>query len=87
MTVNILPHARKSPLGRVDLSKEREWLLQHRDEYRGQWVVLGNGILIGHTADKREVAAIVDSARAQGIRAPYAKFVSDDSEPIWMGWL
>jgi hypothetical protein len=86
MTVRVLPHARKSSLGRVDLSREREWLLQHGHEYRGQWVVVGNGRLIGHTADKSEVASIVDSARAEGIRAPYVKFVSNDSEPIWMGW-
>ena len=87
MTVRVLPHARKSPLGKVDLSREREWLLQHSHEYRGQWVVLGNGGLVGHTADKSEVASIAGRARAEGIRAPYVKFVSDDWEPIWMGWL
>ena len=31
-----VPKVRRSTHGRVDLSKEREWVRQHRDEYRGQ---------------------------------------------------
>lgn len=30
-----VPKVRRSSHGRVDLSKEREWVRQHRDEYRG----------------------------------------------------
>ena len=87
MTAKTFPQVRKSLLGKVDLSKEREWMLQHGHEYIGQWVVLGDGRLIGHTADSSEVAAIVASARGEGILLPYVKFVDDESEPIWMGWL
>ena len=45
------------------------------------------GELVGHSADRAEVGAIVGKARARGIETPYVKFLSDDSEPIWMGWL
>jgi hypothetical protein len=87
MTTKTFPQVRKATLGAADLSKEREWLLQHGYEYIGEWVVLGKGHLIGHTVDNTEVAALVDMARAQGIHIPYVKFVSDESEPVWMGWL
>ena len=87
VTAKTLSPIRKSRFGRVDLSKEREWVLQHAQEYVGQWIVLGDGRLIGNTANGDELAAIVDKARAEGIRAPYVEFVSGDTEPIWMGWL
>jgi len=87
MTAKTLPHARKSSLGKVDLSREREWILQNRHLYVGEWVVLGDGVLVGHSADASEVTAIVEKDRARGIETPYVKFVSEDSEPIWMGWL
>ena len=87
MTAKTLPHTRKSPLGRVDLSREREWILQHGHQYQGQWVVLADGILLGHSPDGGELGAIVERARAEGIETPYVKFVREDSEPIWMGWL
>ena len=87
MTAKTLPHTRKSSLGKVDLSREREWILQHRHLYVGEWIVLGDGDLVGHSADSADVDAIVERARAQGIATPYVKFVSEDSEPIWMGWL
>jgi hypothetical protein len=87
MTANTLPHIRKSSLGKVDLSREREWILQHGHLYLGEWVVLGDGDLVGNSADNADVGAIVESARARGIETPYVKFVSKDSQPIWMGWL
>lgn len=87
MTAKTLPHTRKSSLGKVDLSSEREWILQHGHLYVGEWVVLGDGDLVGHSADSCDVVAIVANARARGIETPYVKFVSEDSEPIWMGWL
>jgi len=86
MTSKTFPQVRKSSLGRVDLSREREWILQHAHRYIGQWVVLDGDRLVGHTDDSRQVAAIVEMARAEGILTPYVKFVSDKSGPIWMGW-
>ena len=87
MTTRTFPQVRKATLGTADLSKEREWLLQHGHEYVGEWVVLGEGHLIGHTTDSNEVATIAAKARAQGIPISYIKFVSDESESVWMGWL
>ncbi|MEW6209747.1 MAG: hypothetical protein AB1631_15395 [Acidobacteriota bacterium] len=42
---------------------------------------------MGHTRDSGGVTAIVEKARDEGIVTPYVKFISKDSEPIWMGWL
>lgn len=81
------PKVRRSPHGRVDLSKEREWVLANRDKYRGQWVVLDGDRLVGHTADPKALKAIFDQARAEGVRAPFVKRIGLDDEPIWMAWL
>lgn len=85
MTVKTLPHTRKSSLGKVDLSRERDWIVQHRHEYSGEWIVLRNGRLFGHTADSAKVSAIVDEARNEGVVTPYVKFITEDPAPIWMG--
>jgi hypothetical protein len=87
MTAKTLPYTRKSSLGKVDLSREREWVLQHRHLYAGEWIVLGDGDLVGHSADSADVVQIVEKARARGIETPYVKFLTEDSDPIWMGWL
>ena len=81
-----VPKVRRSTSGGVDLSKEREWVRQHRDEYRGQWVVLDGDRLIGHTANADEATAMFKQARSEGVRSPYAKLIPLDDEPIWMMW-
>jgi hypothetical protein len=81
-----VPQVRRSTRGRIDLSKERAWVRQHRDEYRGQWVVLDGDRLIGHTPDAAEATAIFKQARGAGVRAPYVKLIPLDDEPIWMMW-
>lgn len=81
------PQVRRSTRGKIDLSKEREWLLANREKYRGQWVVLDRDRLIGHTANPDEVAAIIQRARDEGVRSPFVKLIPEDDEPIWMGWL
>ena len=80
------PKVRRSAHGKVDLSKESEWVRQHRDEYRGQWVVLDGDRLIGHAASSDEVTVFVEQARAEGVRAPFIKLIPVDDEPIWMMW-
>lgn len=87
MNLNTLPDVRRSSLGRVDLSRERDWIVQHGHEYSGEWVVLRNGRLLRHTADSAKLSAIVDEARNQGVATPYVKFIAENLEPIWMGWL
>jgi predicted DNA-binding antitoxin AbrB/MazE fold protein len=81
------PKVRRSTRGRIDLSKQGEWLRQNRDQYRGQWVVLDQDRLIGHTANADEVAAIIQRARDEGVYSPFVKLIPEDDEPIWMGWL
>ena len=85
MTAKTLPHTRKSSLGKVDLSRERDWIVQHGHEYSGEWVVLHDGRLLVHTADSAKVSEIVDEARKEGVETPYVKFIAENSAPIWMG--
>lgn len=82
-----VPKVRYSSRKVVDLSKEREWILKHRDEYRGQWVVLDGERLIGHTDNSAEATAIFKQARAEGVEAPFVELIPLDDEPIWMMWL
>jgi predicted DNA-binding antitoxin AbrB/MazE fold protein len=82
-----VPKVRRSPCGATDYSRLREWLRQNRDKYRGQWVVLDQDHLIGHTVNADEVAAIIQRARDEGVRSPFVKLIPEDDEPIWMGWL
>jgi len=81
------PKVRRSSCGVMDHSKEGEWLRRHRDEYRGQWVVLDGDRLVGHAATAAEVTAFVEQARAEGVRSPLVQLIPLDDEPIWMGWL
>ncbi len=81
-----VPQVRRSTRGVVDLSKEREWVRQHKDEYRGQWVVLDGDRLVGHAAKAPDVTVYVEQARAEGVRSPYVKLIPLDDEPIWMMW-
>ena len=81
-----VPQVRRSTHGIVDLSKEREWVRQHKDEYRGQWVVLDGDRLVGHAAKAPDVTVYVEQARAEGVRSPYVKLIPLDDEPIWMMW-
>jgi predicted DNA-binding antitoxin AbrB/MazE fold protein len=81
------PKVRRSPHGATDYSRLREWLGQNRAKYRGQWIVIDQDRLIGHTANPNEVTAIIQRARDEGVRSPFVKLIPEDDEPIWMGWL
>jgi predicted DNA-binding antitoxin AbrB/MazE fold protein len=81
-----VPKVRRVPGGATDYSKLHEWLRQNRDKYRGQWIVLDQDRLIGHTANPEALKAIFDQARAEGVRAPFVQFINEDPEPIWMMW-
>ena len=72
---------------RVDCAQENEWLRQHQDNYRGQWVVLDGDTLYGHTADRHTLTALVNAARAAGVTEPFVHLIPVDPEPVWMGWL
>lgn len=68
----------------VDLTKEFEWLEQHRHEYIGQWVVLDGDRLVGHGPDP---IPFVNQARAERVRSPFMEFIRDESEPFMIGIL
>lgn len=84
MSVTSPPQVRKSPLGNIDFSQEREWLRQHRHDYVGQWIVLDGDRLIGHGSDPLPLVA---QARAEGVQIPFVEFVRVESEPFCGGWL
>jgi Family of unknown function (DUF5678) len=84
MTTKTLPRTRKSSIGKVDLSKEHEWLRQHKHEYVGQWVVLDGDHLVGHGSDP---LPFFQQAKAEGVKMPFVHFIRDDSEPFCGGWL
>lgn len=71
----------------VDFSRENAWLREHKNEYRGQWVVLDGDRLVGHTTDTDTLVAIVERARLEGVEAPFVERINEDPEPIWMGWV
>lgn len=70
----------------VDNSRENEWLREHQENYRGQWVVLDGKRLVGHTAESDELLALVQRARSEGVEAPFVHRINEDPEPIWMMW-
>lgn len=44
-----------------DFSADRQWLVDHRAEYAGQWVALRYGQLIGHSQNAKEVFAAAEA--------------------------
>ena len=75
--------ARKSS-GKVDLSDSRMWLKENRNKFIGQWVVLDGDKFLGAGDDPR---SIVETARQNGVKIPFVKFVENDQEPFTGGWL
>ncbi|HKE02560.1 MAG TPA: DUF5678 domain-containing protein [Blastocatellia bacterium] len=84
MSIKTAPEVRKSSLGVIDLKKEMEWLKEHACEYAGEWVVLDGDRLIGHGADP---IPIVEQARAEGVKMPFAKYIMEETGPSMGGWL
>ena len=68
MTSKSLPEVRKSKLPYIDRSREMAWLVQHEQEYAGQWVLLCGDRLIAHGDD---VIPLRDRALAEGIDVPF----------------
>lgn len=58
-----------SPVGRImpglqakDLSASQIWLREHASEYRGQWVAVREGQLLGAAESLQELTAVIDQA-------------------------
>lgn len=82
-----IPKVQRSTEPPIDHSKTADWLHAHRDEYRGQWVVLDGDRLLGHAVKAEDIDDVVTQARAEGVRSPFITQIRLDDEPIWMGWL
>jgi len=55
------------------------WLQAHRNNYRGQWVVLYQGELVAQGTDG---VAAVGAARLQGIPEPFIAFIPAEDNPF-----
>jgi hypothetical protein len=81
--VTELPKVRRATV-KVDFTRERQWLKQHRHQYVGQWVVLAGDRLIGAGQNPRP---FFEQARAEGVTIPFVEYIRDESEPFMGGWL
>ena len=64
-------------------AREQQWLVEHRDEYIGQWVALEGNRLIVHGHDAR---AVYEAAREAGIRVPFLMRVKPADQRPFGGW-
>lgn len=61
-----------------DRSREYAWLVEHRDEYAGQYVMLDGGTLIAAGTNAKEVASV---ARQQGVVGALLLYVEGREQP------
>ena len=66
----------------VGPSSEQEWLREHENEYRGQWVALDGSRLYAHGQSGKQVFL---DAKAAGVRSPFLVFIEKDPLPSG-GW-
>jgi hypothetical protein len=67
----------------IDISREKQWLKEHRHEYLGQWVALDGDRLLSHGTDAR---AVSEAAREAGIASPFLAHMDPDEEIPFGGW-
>ena len=65
------------------LSGEEQWLRQHREDYRGQWVALSGDSLIASGHDGKRT---YDAARAAGIQSPMLVYIEPVDPAPFAGW-
>ena len=53
--------------GHPEIRADREWLKQHRDEYRGRWVGIKNGELLAVGNSHDEIISVVGPVKNTGI--------------------
>lgn len=71
------PHHKEN--GLVSLHPNQLWLRAHRNDYRGQWVVLYQGDLVAHGTDG---IAAAEMARSQEIPEPFIAFIPAEDNPF-----
>ncbi len=67
----------------IDLSREIQWLKEHRHEYIGQWVAIDGNRLVSHGATAREVYT---AAREAGVKSPLVEYISPMEDMPFGGW-
>ena len=76
-----------SPIRRVkskDVTRELQWLREHRREYAGQWVAIDGDRLVAHDLDADKFFADVKNS---GVRDPlFAHLEPVDDHPFAGGW-
>jgi hypothetical protein len=77
------PKTRIKRVEPIDLSREIQWLKEHRQEYIGQWVALDGDRLISHGATAREAYA---AAREAGVKSPLVEYISPIEDMPFGGW-
>lgn len=67
---------------RLELTQDQLWVQANRENYRGEWVILKDGELVGHSKDGVELARAV---RSQGVKSPFIGFIPEEDLP-WAGF-
>lgn len=67
----------------VDITRETQWLQEHRHEYIGQWVALDGDRLVSHGTNAR---AVSEAARAAGVELPFFIRIEPAAEAPFGGW-
>ncbi len=67
----------------IDISREKQWLKEHRHEYIGQWVALDGDRLISHGTNAREV---YETAREAGVKVPFVAHIDPPDQLPFGGW-
>jgi len=61
-------------------SPEMDWLINHAhevEEYKGEWLVIYAGELVGHSHDFSRIRALISEKK---IRSPFVYYVPADEE-------
>jgi hypothetical protein len=67
----------------IDVSRERQWVDEHRAEYAGLWVSVRGDRLLSSGTDAKKV---YEEARAAGDESPYLVRVEPPDALPWGGW-
>lgn len=66
----------------VDLTREWQWIEDHKDEYAGQWVALEGDRLVAASSVQQEVFDMLKTANA---KRPLIHRISSPNDLTWIG--
>lgn len=72
------PRVRVSDKKDVDRTADFQWLDAHASSYRGQWVLVAGGGLVGHSPSLKE--ALASATERSGGLSPLAVFIEPESD-------